>query len=55
MRTTTVHVFVAIPGLPWEVVDNRSLIVGPPRGIRRFCDVTTVNDEYPRLHTIENK
>ena len=25
IRTATVHVFVAIPGLPWEIVDNRNL------------------------------
>ena len=25
VRTATVHVFVTIPGLPWEIVDNRNL------------------------------
>ena len=25
MRTATMHVFVAIPCLPWEIVDNRNL------------------------------
>ena len=25
IRTTTAHVFVAMSGLPWEIMDNRNL------------------------------